>query len=57
MSYTVENLEKSMAAITVTVPAKDFEAAVSKSFHKNKSKFNVPGFRKGKATQQMVEKH
>lgn len=57
MNYTVENLEKSMAVLTITVPAADFEAAVTKAFNKNKSKYNVPGFRKGKATRQMVEKH
>ena len=56
MSYTVENTEKSLAVITVTVPADEFAQYVTKSYNKNKSKYNVPGFRKGKATQQMVEK-
>ena len=57
MNYTVENLEKSMATLTITVAAADFEEAVTKAFNKNKSKYNVPGFRRGKATRQMVEKH
>ncbi len=57
MSYTVENIEKSIISFTITVPAKDFEKEVIKAFNKNKSKYSVPGFRKGKATMQMVEKH
>ena len=56
MSYTVENLEKSMAKLTITVSAEDFEAAMVKSFNKNKNSINIPGFRKGKAPRKMVEK-
>ena len=36
MSYTVENLEKSMAKITITVSAEDFETAMVRSYNKNK---------------------
>ena len=56
MSFKVENLEKSMAKITIECPAEDFEAAVVKAYQKNKSKMNVPGFRKGKAPLAMIEK-
>ncbi|MDO5406935.1 MAG: trigger factor [Eubacteriales bacterium] len=56
MSLQVEKLEKNMAKLTVEVPAEQFEAALKTSFNKNKSKFNIPGFRKGKAPQAMVEK-
>ena len=49
MSYTVENLEKSMAKITITVSAEDFEAGMVKSYNKNKKSINVQGFRRGKA--------
>ena len=49
MSYTVENLEKSMAKLTITVSAEDFEAAMVKSFNKNKNSISIQGFRKGKA--------
>lgn len=56
MNVQVENLEKSMAKLTVTVPAADFNKAIDRSFQKNKGRFNVPGFRKGKAPQSMVEK-
>lgn len=56
MSYTVENLEKSMAKITITVSAEDFEAGMVKSYNKNKKSINVQGFRRGKAPRRMIEK-
>ncbi len=56
MSLQVENLEKNMAKLTVEVPAEQFEAALKTAFNKNKNRFNIPGFRRGKAPQVMVEK-
>lgn len=56
MSYTVENLENSMAKLTITVSAEDFEAAMVKSYNKNKKRISIQGFRKGKAPRKMIEK-
>lgn len=56
MSYTVENLEKSMAKITITVSAEDFEAAMVRSYNKNKKSISIQGFRRGKAPRKMIEK-
>lgn len=56
MSLQVEKLDKNMAKLTVEVPAEQFEAALKTSYNKNKNKFNIPGFRKGKAPQAMIEK-
>lgn len=56
MSYKVENLENSMAKITIEVSVEDFEAAMVKSYHKNKGKISIQGFRKGKAPRKMIEK-
>ena len=56
MSLQVENLEKNMAKLTITVSAQEFEKALNESFQKNKNKFSVPGFRKGKVPRDMVEK-
>jgi len=42
--------------IEVFVDAETFEAAVQKSYKKNIGKINMPGFRRGKAPRQMVEK-
>lgn len=56
MSVKVENLEKSMAKITVEVDAADFEKAIKKAYDKDKNRFNIPGFRKGHAPLSMIEK-
>lgn len=45
-----------MAELKITVSAQEFEKAVDKSFQKNRNRFNIPGFRKGKATRALVEK-
>ena len=56
MSYKVENLENSMAKITIEVSAEAFEEAMAKAYNKNKNKISVQGFRKGKAPRKMIEK-
>ena len=56
MSVQVEKLEKNMAKLTVEVSAEDFKAAIKKAFNKNKNRFAIPGFRKGKAPQAMIDK-
>ena len=56
MNLTVENLEKNMAKLTITVPAADFIEGMKLSYNKKKSKFSVPGFRKGKVPQNYLEK-
>ena len=56
MSLQVEKLEKNMAKLTVEVPADEFEKALTAAYNKNKGRFNIPGFRKGKAPRAMVEK-
>ncbi|MCD8082739.1 MAG: trigger factor [Clostridiales bacterium] len=57
MSLQVENLEKNMAKLTVEVTAEEFGKALTAAYKKNRSRFNIPGFRKGKAPQVMVEKY
>ena len=56
MSYKVENLENSMAKITIEVSPEAFEEAMKKSYNKNKNKIALPGFRKGKAPRKLIEK-
>ncbi len=56
MSVQVEKLEKNMANLTIEVPAEEVEKALQNAFLKNKSRINVPGFRKGKVPRQMIEK-
>ena len=56
MSMQVEKLEKNMAKLTIEVEAEKFNDAVKKAYNKNKGKMSVPGFRKGKVPQAMIEK-
>ncbi len=56
MSLQVEKLEKNMAKLTIEVDAQEFEAAVQKAYLKNRSRMSIPGFRKGKAPRQIIEK-
>ena len=56
MNLTVENLEKNMAKLTIEVDAAKVNDAIKKAYDKNKGKMSVPGFRKGKVPQAMIEK-
>ena len=56
MSVQVEKLEKNMAKLTVEVPAENVEKAIQGAYNKMKKSINVPGFRKGKAPRQLIEK-
>ena len=56
MSVQVEKLEENMAKLTVEVPAEDVEKAIQGAYQKTKKSINIPGFRKGKAPRQLIEK-
>ena len=56
MITKIEKSEENMVKIQVTVPASKFDEAVLKAYKKNAVKFNIPGFRKGKAPKHMIEK-
>ena len=56
MSSQIENLEKNMVKLTITVEADEVEKAIERAYQKQKSKISVPGFRKGKVPRKMVEK-
>lgn len=57
MSVKVEKTEnKNELKLEFTVEAKVFDAGIKKVFEKNAKYFNIPGFRKGKAPMNIVEK-
>lgn len=56
MSLSVEKLDGSMAKLTIEVPAEEFTNAIAEAYKKQKNKFSVPGFRKGKVPQAYIEK-
>ena len=47
--------EGNQVTFKITVDNDKFEGAVTKAYNKNKGKFNIPGFRKGKAPKQIIE--
>ena len=55
MSVSVEKLEHNLVKLTIEIPAEEVAAAEEKAYLKNRSKINVPGFRKGKAPRKMIE--
>lgn len=57
MNVKMENTEKNIVKLEITVESKKFDEAVKKSYAKNAKKFNIPGFRKGKAPMSIVKKY
>lgn len=54
---TIEKKEKSQVAIALEASREEFAAALKKSYNKNKKRFQVPGFRKGKVPYELVVKY
>lgn len=58
MNVKVENTEnKNEVKLSFTIEAEKFDEAMKKVYVKTAKYFTIPGFRKGKAPMQMVEKH
>ena len=49
--------EGNVVKFTMEFTAEEFEQAVIKAYQENKNKFNIDGFRKGKAPRSIIEKH
>ena len=56
MSVSVEKLEKNMVKLTIEVAAEKVAEAEAKAYRKAKGKIVLPGFRKGKAPRNLIEK-
>ena len=52
---TFEKLENNRAKLTITVTPEAFAAAMQKAYLKTAGRYNVPGFRKGKAPRKVIE--
>jgi len=52
---TFEKLENNRVKLTISVSPEAFGAAVQKAYQKTANRFNVPGFRKGKAPRKVIE--
>lgn len=57
MEAKMERIETNVVKFEVKVGAKEFQAALNKSYNKNVKGFNVPGFRKGKVPMAIVKKY
>ena len=52
---TFEKLENNRAKLTISVSPEAFGSAVQKAYTKTANRYNVPGFRKGKAPRKVIE--
>ena len=57
MKATFISKENNRVKFTMDFTAEEFEAAVVKAYQDSKDKFNIDGFRKGKAPRSIIEKH
>jgi trigger factor len=56
MNVKIERTESNTVKLEITVAAEQFNEALKKAYAKNAKKFNIPGFRKGKAPMSMIKK-
>ena len=57
MSLTKKELtDKNLYELEISVDHETFEAAINRAYKKQVGKFNIPGFRRGKAPRNMIEK-
>lgn len=57
MASVMEKKDNNVVVLTIDVSPEAFADALQRSFKKNAGKFNVPGFRKGKAPMHLVTKY
>lgn len=57
MNTKVEKIENNVVKVEVSVPVEKFQGALKKAYQKNAKKFNIPGFRKGKAPMHIIEQY
>lgn len=55
MKTTLGKKEGNKVEFTIEIPEADFEKAIQQAYLKNRSYFNIPGFRKGKAPRKLIE--
>lgn len=57
MKVNMEKVETNVIKLEVTVEAEKFNEALKKSYKKNVKRFNIPGFRKGKAPMAIIKQY
>jgi len=57
MNVKVQKLENNMVELEIEVDSQKFEEGMQSAYIKNRKKFSVPGFRKGRVPRKIVEKY
>ena len=57
MKVTNEKIENNQAFLTIEMEPAEVEKSLEKSYHRMVNKTDIPGFRKGKATRAILERH
>ncbi|TZE81714.1 trigger factor [Calorimonas adulescens] len=57
MGFELKKVEKNIATIEFNIPSNEFQDAITKAYKKNAYKFNIPGFRKGKAPLKIIQRY
>lgn len=57
MSSTFEKLTSNKVKLSFVVSAEDFDKALATAYSKSVKRFNIPGFRRGKAPRHVIEMH
>jgi trigger factor len=57
MNSKLEKIEKNTATLEIEVSEEQFEKGIQKAYKKNVGRFNIPGFRKGKAPRVIIERY
>lgn len=57
MNSKLEKIENNVATLEISVSPEKLEEGIMKSYLKNVKKFNIAGFRKGKAPRKIIERH
>ncbi|WP_163427143.1 trigger factor [Eubacterium pyruvativorans] len=57
MNTTIISNENNEAKFTIEYTAEEFDKAVNAAYQKNKGRFQINGFRKGKAPRKIIESH
>lgn len=55
MSSVVEKKENNIVTLKIEIPAKEFTKALNEAYKRNRGRFDIPGFRKGKAPRKIIE--
>lgn len=57
MNAKMERIEKNIVKFEVKIDSEKFSEGIKKSYKKNASKYNLPGFRKGKAPMGVIKRY